>query len=195
MHTLFCIILTFPMRVYLGDIMETVNIGAEIFSEKVENRIHLGRKGISTLMIPETFSKDLERKSKKYGGKPKYFSYLLRRFRPLMRSLLSEPSGLRKIYQEKNQALVKVNFRPSNEDWAELGTFSIAAGRSRCLLFVLLLVFDLAGFGSILKKAGVVMNDPFSPKCEWELIGCFGVDPEASECIRSFTPKRKIFSS
>ena len=159
-----------------------------MFSEELKTKLTMKGSGISTLLIPSYFLEHLERRSKKFNGLPKFFSHLMKRFRILLRTFARDPEGMKTLYQKKNQDLKKVNFRPFNEDWAEIGTFSIASGRSRCLLFVILLIFDMSGFGSALRKAGIVINDPFSPKRKWELNAVFGVDRQSGLCIRGFSP-------
>ncbi|HMY66047.1 MAG TPA: DUF1564 family protein [Leptospiraceae bacterium] len=170
--------------------MTADEINLEMFKEEMEKRFSFKSRGVSTLLIPASFMKHFEIQSKIFRGKPEYLSYLLRRFRIAMRSFARDPEGLKNLYQRKNQDLKKVNLRPFDEDWAELGSFSVASGRSRCLLFVILMLFDMGGFGSALKQAGIVMNEPFSPEVSWELIGKFGVEREAGYCIRGFEPRQ-----
>ncbi|HNI99802.1 MAG TPA: DUF1564 family protein [Leptospiraceae bacterium] len=168
--------------------MTAEEFNAQMFSEELRTKIPMKGSGISTLLIPSFFIRHLELRSKRFNGMPAYFSHLLRRFRIILRSFARNPEGLKTLYQKKNQDLRKVNFRPFNEDWAEIGTFSVASGRSRCLLFVILLIFDMAKFGAAFRKAGILMNDPFTKKRKWELISLFGVDRNEGFCIRGFTP-------
>ncbi len=170
--------------------MTAEEINMEVFSEEMEKRFVFKKRGVSTLLVPASFMKHFEIQSKVFKGKSEYLSHLLKRFRIAMRCFARDPEGLKTLYQRKNQDLRKINLRPFDEDWAELGSFSIASGRSRCLLFVLLLLFDMSGFGSALKKAGIVMNEPFFKNVSWELIGKFGVEREAGYCIRGFLPKQ-----
>jgi len=157
--------------------------------EKISIRKPLNEKSVSTLLIPEDLMKRLKYRLKKYGGNTEYLSYLISRYRVILRIFTLDPSGLKTEYQYKNQNLRKVNFRPMPADWAELGTFSIASGKSRCLIFVLLLLMDLNGWGSLMRRAGIVMNDPFFIEQKWELVGSFGLERQSSECIRSFSPR------
>jgi len=168
--------------------MTADDFNTAMFSEELRKKIQMKGSGISTLLIPSCFIRHLELRSKKFNGTAEYFSHLIRRFRFILKSFAGNPEGLKTLYQKKNQDLKKVNFRPFSQDWAEIGTFSVASGRSRCLLFVLLLIFDMAKFGSVLKKAGVAFNEPFSNKRKWELNALFGVDRESGECIRGFSP-------
>ncbi|HNF16710.1 MAG TPA: DUF1564 family protein [Leptospiraceae bacterium] len=157
--------------------------------EKICRNIPLEEKGVSTLLIPEDLMKRLRYKLKSYGGNAQYLTYLISRYKIILRTFTMDPSGLKTEYQYKNQNLKKVNFRPLAADWAELGTFSIASGKSRCLIFVLLLLMDLNGWGKLMKRAGVVMNDPFFVEQRWELLGSFGVERQSEQCVRSFTPR------
>ncbi len=161
----------------------------QAFSEELKKKFSLGQSGISTLLIPEFMQKHFKIQEKKFGGKAAYLTHLLKRYRVILKCYARDAEGLKTLYQRQNLGLKKVNFRPADEDWAELGTFSIASGRSRCLLFTILLLFDMGRFGSALKKAGVPMNDPFSPRKKWELISSFGVDRENKEFFRGFSPK------
>lgn len=170
--------------------MTVDEINLELFSEEMEKKFIFKKRGVSTLLVPASLLKHLEIQSKVFRGKPAYLSHLLKRFRIAMRGFARNPEGLKNLYQRKNQDLQKVSFRPFDEDWAELGSFSVASGRSRCLLFVILMLFDMGGFGSALKQAGIVMNEPFSPSVSWELIGKFGVEREAGYCIRGFEPRQ-----
>lgn len=170
--------------------MNADEISQEIFKEEMENRFPFKRRGVSTFLVPASLMKHLEIQAKVFRGKPEYLSHLLKRFRIAMRGFARDPEGLKNLYQGKNMDLKKVNLRPFDEDWAELGSFSVASGRSRCLLFVMLMLFDMGGFGSALKQAGIVMNEPFSASASWELIGKFGVDREGGCCIRGFQPRR-----
>lgn len=45
-------------------------------------------------------------------------------------------------YQEENLNLVKMNFRPFEEDWCRLSILALGLGVSRCLLFAILLELD-----------------------------------------------------
>jgi hypothetical protein len=49
----------------------------------------------------------------------------------------------KKVYQEKGQALHRVDFVPDDSDWAQLSIFSNATGFSRCFIFVYLLLLDM----------------------------------------------------
>ena len=96
-------------------------------------------KSTSTLLIPEYLLADFQRKMAEYGNSlPIYFLHLLRRFRVFSLSgMIPPPRKIKTEYQDEGLNLHKVNFRVSNAAWIELGELSIAFGKSRCALFVL----------------------------------------------------------
>lgn len=167
------------------------NIDLQVYQEKIIKNMPVGENEVSTLLIPKDLMKKFKYQQKKFRGKPEYFSHLIMRYRNVLRTFAFEPSGLRTEYQFKHQNLQKVNFRPQAADWAELGTFSIATGKSRCFLFVLLLLMDLHKWDAVQTMAGIVMNDPFAPEHQWELLGVFGVERTSLECIRGLIPRLK----
>lgn len=169
--------------------MKTEEFNNHTYKEEIKNKFSIGQSGISTLLIPAFIQEHFEIQEKKFGGKAEYLTYLLKRYRLILKGYARDAVSLKTLYQTKNQGLKKVNFRPADEDWAELGTFSIATGRSRCLLFVILLLFDMANFGSTFKKVGIPMNEPFTSRKKWELISHFGVDRENKQFFRGFSPK------
>ena len=96
-------------------------------------------------------------------------------------------SSIKKQYQNTNLGLIKVNFRPQNQDWAELGIFSVASGRSRCMLFVILLLLDIGGWENSLKKLGIPKDYPFSDQPHCEFLSTFGFDRNRNTCKREFS--------
>ena len=63
---------------------------------------------------------------------------------------LNFPKNGYRIYQDKNQNLEKVSFRPYIEDWLKLKVLAEIAGISVTYLFVYLLVLDDQGWGDVL---------------------------------------------
>lgn len=167
--------------------MKEINV--QTIQEKIQNCLPMTGSGVSTLLIPKDLIKRFDRRLKIKGGKTKYFAYLIGQYRTMLRSFSLDASGLKTEYQWKNQELQKINFRPQNDDWAELGAFSVASGKSRCLLFVYLLLMDLNGWGAILRLAGITQNYPMSEKYEWDLLGAFGLTRNREECRRELHPK------
>ena len=130
------------------------------FQNKIEfirEKINEEDNSVSTLLIPEYLVNDfLKRKQIYHGNVSIYLGKLLRRFRTITHSgLIPEPIKIKTEYQEKQLNLQKVNFRPKNSDWIELGELALAFGKSRCWLFVYLLKLDLLGTWEILVKSGL----------------------------------------
>lgn len=167
--------------------MEDTNI--QLYQEAIKKNISHSGSGVSTVLIPEDLMVRYETQEKKYGGKTKYFSHLISKYRMMMRSFAYDASSMTTEYQKSSHKLKKVNFRPIAEDWAELGAFSVASGKSRCLIFVLLLLMDLNGWGDLLSLAGFPEDYPNTPGVEWELLGIFGVVRTVSTFIRGLTPR------
>lgn len=161
-------------------------MNTSIFQEPIEKKTPFEGCGVSSILIPADLMKRFNRCLKKHGGKRQYLNHLILRYRVILRTFTNDSSGMVTEYQLKNQNLQKISFRPLPEDWAELGIFSIASGKSRCFLFVLLLMMDKNGWGKMLKRAGIVMNEPFSPNHQWEMFSIFGVDRDSKNIIRGF---------
>lgn len=169
--------------------MTAEEIKAASFTDEFKKNIEFKRGGVSTVLVPAELLKDFKIKCKRYKGKAEYFSFLMKRFGIVLKCYARNPEGLKTLFQKKNQNLQKVNFRPLDEDWAELGTFSIASGRSRCLLFVILLIFDSGNLASVLRDAGLVINLPPDAGKRWELLSIFGVDRGEGHSVRGFLIK------
>ena len=170
---------------------QVYNMSISTFQEPIQKKTSFGGSGVSSILIPADLMKRFQNCQKRYGGKRQYFNHLILRYRVILRTFANDSNGMTTEYQFKNQSLKKVSFRPLPEDWAEMGIFSIASGKSRCFLFVMLLMMDKNGWGTMLKRAGIVMNDPFSDESDWELISIVGLDRNAKEFIRGFKPRLK----
>jgi hypothetical protein len=110
---------------------------------------------ISTLLIPEHLLENfLLAKEKHKGNLTIYLRKLLRRYRSLAHSgMIPEPKKVKTEYQEEGLNLQRINFRPTNSDWIELGELALAFGKSRCWVFVYLLKLDLLGVWRILVRS------------------------------------------
>ena len=96
-----------------------------------------------------------------------YLRKLLRRYRTVTHTgLLPKPKKVKTEYQEEGQNLERVNFRPRNTDWIELGELALAFGKSRCWIFVYLLKLDLLGMWRLLVKATLEKIVPTLPSLE-----------------------------
>ena len=135
--------------------------------DKIEARNHT----VSTLLIPMELNGDFQSLLEKYQGDLSiYLRSLLKRFRIITHSgLIPEPIKVKTEYQEKDQDLIRFNFRPTNADWVELGELALAFGKSRCWLFVYLLKLDIAGMSRILRKAKLSFGVPTLPSLELKI--------------------------
>jgi hypothetical protein len=124
---------------------------------------------VSTLLIPEYLLKEFYLKNKKHKENfTVYLRKLLRRYRALTfySDLIPEPKKVKAEYQEEGLNLERVNFRPENADWIELGEIALAFGKSRCWVFVYLLKLDLLGMWRLLVKAKLGKIVPTLPSLE-----------------------------
>jgi hypothetical protein len=135
--------------------------------DKIEARNHT----VSTLLIPMELNGDFQSLLEKYQGDLSiYLRSLLKRFRIITHSgLIPEPIKVKTEYQEKDQDLIRFNFRPTNADWVELGELALAFGKSRCWLFVYLLELDIAGMSRLLRKAKLSFGVPTLPSLELKI--------------------------
>ena len=142
------------------------------------NRNEFRRKNIdkkddtaSTLLVPLHLYDDFLQKTKKHKGKTSvYLHSLLRRFRTITHSgMIPSPEQLKTSYQERNLFLKRVNFKPKNVDWIELGELALAFGKSRCWVFVFLLELDLLGLWKSIVVAGLKKIVPMVSRLELEV--------------------------
>lgn len=123
----------------------------------VRKNINLEENTVSSLLIPGHLNEGFRTKTKKFKGNTAvYLHSLLRRFRTITHSgLIPEPEKLKTTYQDRDLNLMKVSFKPKNEDWIELGELALAFGKSRCWVFVFLLKLDLVNMWLLLVEAGL----------------------------------------
>ncbi len=132
------------------------------------DKISLENDSVSSLLIPEYLMKDFLSKTEKFNGNVTfYLSSLLRRLKTITHTgLLPEPNKIKTEYQAEKLNLKKINFRPRNKDWVELGELALAFGKSRCWLFVYLLKLDLLGLWKVLVEAKMNKVVPTLPNLE-----------------------------
>jgi Protein of unknown function (DUF1564) len=124
----------------------------EIYVSEIDS--HFQKRTTSTLRIPREMMDEFEGKVREQGGVERYFRFLLKRFRLLNYcGMIPETSKLKIEYQTEGIGYVRVDFQPSDEDWAELSALALYYGKSRCWLFTFLLSLDLLGVGELLTKA------------------------------------------
>ena len=126
---------------------------------------------VSTLLIPDHLMVDFISKLKKYNGNVSpYLRSLLRRFRSVTHTgILPDPKKIKTEYQLENLKLRKVNFRPRNSEWVELGELALAFGKSRCWVFVHLLKLDILGLWKVLVETRMNKIVPTSPRLELKI--------------------------
>jgi hypothetical protein len=150
------------------------SIGMIAFQNNLEfnsDKIDLEDGTVSTLLIPSHLIDDFILKKEKYKGNVSfYLRSLLRRFRSITHTgTLPEPKKFKTEYQEKKLHLLKVNFRPRNSDWLELGELALAFGKSRCWVFVHLLKLDILGLWKVLVETRMNKVVPTSPRLELKI--------------------------
>lgn len=114
-------------------------------------------KTISTLLVPAYLINPLKEKIKEHGNLfPVYLRNLLWMFRSLTHSgMIHPPKKIKTEYQEEGLDLKRINLRPFNADWIELGELALAFGKSRCWIFVYLLELDILGLWDIFSESGI----------------------------------------
>lgn len=106
----------------------------------------------SSLLIPNKFFDVFEEKTI-FISREEYFSLLLHRYKELaLGGIFPKTEKPKTSYQEKDQNLIKVNFRPNNDDWIELGIIAHFLGVSRTALFTWFLILELAGWDKLLPE-------------------------------------------
>lgn len=126
---------------------------------------------VSTLLIPDHLMPGFLSKTKKYKGNVSpYLHSLLRRFRSVTyNGILPDPKKIKTEYQIGKLNLRKVNFRPRNSEWVELGELALAFGKSRCWVFVHLLKLDILGLWKVLVETRMNKVVPTSPRLELKI--------------------------
>lgn len=100
-------------------------------------------KTVSTLRIPVVLKQVFEMGISRHGSLPKYFAYLLRKYRLLFYAgKLPFSQNVKTEYQERGTEIFVKTFRPELKDWLEFGMWASALNFSICKLFVILLWFE-----------------------------------------------------
>jgi len=101
----------------------------------------------STLLIPEKYYEKFKEKVIRYGGVRAYVAHLLFKYKiHIVNGLVPAYSNHTTKYQEKNQNLVRIAFRPRLDDWAELKLYRVSFGMSISAFLVYLLIADFVEF-------------------------------------------------
>lgn len=105
----------------------------------------------STILIPDLYYKIFERKIYLHKGIRSYIAYLLNKYRiHIANGLVPGYRNVTTKYQEKNQNLHKIAFRPNPADWAELKLYRVAFGMSISAFLVYLVIADSVDFAEVL---------------------------------------------
>ena len=101
----------------------------------------------STLLIPEKYYKKFMEKVFVHKGVRAYVAFLLYKYKiHIANGLVPAYSNHTTKYQEKDQNLIRVAFRPNLDDWAELKLYRISFGMSISAFLVYLLIADFVDF-------------------------------------------------
>lgn len=101
----------------------------------------------SSLLIPEKYLPVFKAKVREHQGVRAYISYLLHKYRiHITNGIVPAYSNLTTKYQEKDQCLRKIGFRPNQSDWAELKLYRISFGMSISAFLIYLLIADSTNF-------------------------------------------------
>jgi hypothetical protein len=136
-----------------------------IFNRHAHRKIGIDerKRTSSTVLVPDELFLDFEAKVKVSGGVRKLFKMLLGKYRILTHSgALPEACKLKTEFQDEGQDLQRVNFKPDNEDWLELGQVATFYGKSRCWIFSYLLRLEILGFGELMEKALLTSGVPIT---------------------------------
>lgn len=101
----------------------------------------------STLLIPEKYYKKFMEKVFVHKGVRAYVAFLLYKYKiHIANGLVPAYSNHTTKYQEKDQNLIRVAFRPNLDDWAELKLYRVSFGMSISAFLVYLLIADFVDF-------------------------------------------------
>ncbi|MBP7283081.1 MAG: DUF1564 family protein [Leptospiraceae bacterium] len=118
----------------------------------------------STLLIPEKYYKRFIEKVVLHQGVRAYIAHLLLKYKiHIANGLIPTYQNHTTKYQEKNQNLIKVAFRPNLDDWAELKLYRISFGMSISAFLVYLLIADFAEFAQTVSYFLGAVGIPLSP--------------------------------
>lgn len=118
----------------------------------------------STLLIPEKYYQKFFDKVRAHQGVRAYVAYLLFKYKiHIANGMVPAFSNHTTKYQEKNQNLIKVAFRPNLDDWAELKLYRVSFGMSISAFLVYLLIADSVDFAEKLSYFLAAVGIPQSP--------------------------------
>ena len=110
---------------------------------KVLNDFTSEEQNPASLLIPEKYLNDFFKRVKNYGGVRFYVHYLLNQNGNQLENILPKQENLKVKYQEKNQNLKKINFRPKGQDWTKLKELRFTSKFSISGILVNLILTDI----------------------------------------------------
>jgi len=118
----------------------------------------------STLLIPEKYYKNFMEKVVLHQGVRAYVAHLLLKYKVhIANGLTPTYNNHTTKYQDKNQNLIKVAFRPNLDDWAELKLYRVCFGMSISAFLVYLLIADSVDFAQKVSYFLGAVGIPSSP--------------------------------
>ena len=118
----------------------------------------------STLLIPEKYYKRFMEKAMLHQGIRAYITHLLFKYKiHIVNGMIPSYRNHTTKYQEKNQNLIKVSFRPNLDDWAELKLYRVSFGMSISAFLVYLLIADFVDFAQKISYFLAAVGIPQSP--------------------------------
>jgi hypothetical protein len=121
----------------------------------------------ATLLIPEKHFKQFLLRRAAYGGVRPYIAHLLRKYRlHIACGIVPTYRNHTTKYQEKDQNLIRVAFRPNLDDWAELKLYRVSFGMSISAFLVYLLLADFVDFAEKVSHYLGVVGIPQSPNLD-----------------------------
>ncbi|MBK8394853.1 MAG: DUF1564 family protein [Leptospiraceae bacterium] len=118
----------------------------------------------STLLIPEKYYQKFREKIRRHQGVRAYVAYLLLKYKiHIANGMIPSYQNHTTKYQEKNQNLIKVAFRPNLDDWAELKLYRVSFGLSISAFLVYLLIADFVDFAEKVSYYLGAVGIPQSP--------------------------------
>jgi hypothetical protein len=107
------------------------------------NDFSIEEQNPASLLIPEKYLNEFFKRAKNYGGVRFYVHYLLNQNSKNLEDILPKQENLKVKYQEKNQNLKKINFRPQGQDWSKLKELRFTSKFSISGILVNLILTDI----------------------------------------------------
>ena len=123
------------------------------------------RETVSTVSVPAVLLPRLFRLTRKRRfSRRKLLTFLLWRHGSAL-AQITPGVNVKRFYQKQGLKLQRLDFRPNNGDWLELGLLACSLGLSRCAVFVMLLQRELSmssgessGVGTPVRKRPAILS-------------------------------------